>query len=479
MTNNKDEETPPPEVNPHRKSSDNFVSLDTINQVWEQYNDNQFTSSFSEFGRLTEIREKIMKWSSKFHLALTSETLSLQERCNQLTNLKNCRPKGVAIKPSTDTICLWIQVFSWPLSVHEKMNTVLEQFESWKANNQDLELTNQAKNARILNLVTTNLSSLLIEGGQIFLIAGSPSPSISQLRDEAIQVICGGNTNETSLHADRLLSSTHHAKAGLNKVFDLKCDKDVCLNLSIMRHWFWKFMISGFLRRVNIADDMVDISNAKILMALSPRSDIVSSMIEDRTNETRLQEMIRETDELQGRANAIISHASGLLQEKGCIMRKDELKSSIEAMTSLLTDFKSNSIAAMFLRRCKIEEMISRKARIMQWLLNTMSYPILWVDGNDNTTAFDKDSDHRIPLDSLQDLYTTIPCEESTDTDTEVVRMITLVKNLMNEARQWQESCQALEDGGKIVDLFSVKAIAQASILSMVSKDMYIYHCSP
>ena len=59
--------------------------------------------------------------------------------------------------------------------------------------------------------------------------------------------------------------------------------------------------------------------------------------------------------------------------------------------------------------------------------------------------------------------------------DAEVVRMITLVKNLVNEARQWDESRRALEDGGKIVDLFSVKAIAQASILSMVSKDMSVH----
>jgi hypothetical protein len=55
--------------------------------------------------------------------------------------------------------------------------------------------------------------------------------------------------------------------------------------------------------------------------------------------------------------------------------------------------------------------------------------------------------------------------------DAEFSRMVSQVKNLVNSASQWQGSCRILHDGAeKIVELFAIRAIAQASILSMVSE---------
>jgi hypothetical protein len=460
------------------KSNISLVDIKKINQVWEQHG--QFAASFPQFGRLTGVRDKINEWSSNFDQALTSETLSLRERCNQLANLRQNRPKGVTVKPTPETISLWLQVFTWPLSVHEKTTLLIEQYQSWKANYQHETLTNEMIEAQLISLMKANLGLLLVEGGQIFLLE-SGSPAIFRLRDEAIELICGSSANTTILSTAKLVDSTCHVTSGLNHVFVVKVDEAVRSSLTLLRVWFWKVMVKSFIHHISSSSkcnssgescEMYSLPNAKTLLSLCPRNPLCVSVItDDKTDEMQLQTMIRDADELQGRSNAILSHATDLLREK-CFMRKDELKLSVDGLSSLQTDFKNSPNVRLMLWSSGLEEKISRKRDALLWLLKTMNYPILWGDEHSDGNAHDDNKDCRILLEALRDLHLAIPhSQESSEMDAEFSRMVSKVKNLVNSASQWQGSCRILHDGAeKIVELFAIRAIAQASILSMVSE---------
>ena len=430
-----------------------------------------------------------MQWSSTFDEALTSDTLSLQERCNRLATLKKSRPNGVLVQPTQQTLDLWLRIYSWPLSVHEKVKLMLEQFTSWKANNQHLpSVTNEAKDAVLVNLMRTNVAPLLIEGSQTFLLIGHLPPSISSLRDEAIEFICGSNNDASTIKMDMLAQSTKHAKAGIDHIFNVKVDEVVLSSLVLLRVLFWKVMVKGFMKHVNNAQShtntdlhaMLDVNNAKALFSLCPRNaSCESDIIEEKTDEVCLQANIRDADDLSQRSHAILIHASDLLRERS-FMRKNELEHSVEALKSLQSSFKTNPCAALMLRSSLIEERISCQILTLRWMLNTMAYPLLWggelVDENKNGEM----SDNRIPLGILQDLYSGIPSKVN-ENESEVTQMISKVNHLINGANQWQVSCRALQNNecGKIAELFTIQSLAQASILSMVSSSnvLIVHKC--
>ena len=462
------------------KTGIGLVNIDDINRVWEEHNDTNFASSFPEFERLATVRESLTQWCSNFDQTLTSDNLSLQERCNRLERLKISRPKGVVVRPTPDTISLWLKVFSWPLNVHSKVELLTEQYESWKSSNQ--AVFDDERDAELMILLKSNMGSLIGEG-HIFLLAGNLSSNVARLRDEAIAFICGSNTNNASLTMNKLVNSTFHANAGLNHLFEVNVDTNVGSSLVILRVLFWKVMVRGFLRRVDNAEsdadkevlyDVIDLRNAKALLLLCPRNtNCESDIIQGKSDEMRLQSMVKEADELQGRASAILLHTSEMLREHG-VARKNELSMSLDGLKSLQADFNSNPNVSSMLKSSIVEDKVSRKVKALQWLLKSMEYPILWGD-DAHESGNVAEEDRRISLSSLTDLHSAIPLTsqpETTDVDAEVSRMISHAKNLVDSVRKWQDSFQALvqsDETRKIIDLSTIKAIAQASILSMVS----------
>ena len=461
----------------NKGESDSCLGLQRINEVWEQYNDEHFASSFSQFERLTGVRNKIYHWSSTFDEALTSDTLSLQERCNRLASLKNSRPKGISVEPTQQTLDLWLRVFSWPLSVHEKIKLMSEQFASWNLKNHHLpSVASEAKDTVLISLLGKNVGPLLIEGSQTLLLLGDLPPNISSLRDEAISSICSSSYNSSPVKMNVLCQSTCHAKAGLRHIFNIEIDEAVRSSLITLRVLFWKVMVKNFIRHINSAQShtnsdlyaLLDINNAKALLSLCPRnSSCEIDIIEEKADEVCLQAHIREADDLLQRSHAILIHASDLLREKS-FMRKSELEHCVEALTSLQFSFKTNSSATLMLRSSLIEEQLSDRVLTLRWMLNTMAYPILWDGDHQDENASGEMSDYRIPLSFLQDLHAAIPSNVNVE-ETEVTQMVSKVKHLIHGANQWQESYRILQNNESITELFTVQSLAQSSILSMVS----------
>ena len=454
------------------KSCENVINIESINRIWERHNHSQFASSFSEFEDIAHIRKKILQWSSRFSDILLSETLSFRERCNQLADLEQSRPKGVKIKPTSNTICLWLQVFSWPMSVHEKLNLFTE---SWKAQSGYDLISNEDRNNRLIDLMKTNLGYLLDEG-KCLLFSGNPLPSVCRLRDEVIRNICGSSTTSKQLSIKDLTQSTSQANAALHHIFDVKVDESVRESLTILRVLFWKLMIKSFLARFDHFEsnvslelaEMVSLNHAKALLSLCPSSPgVQSGIIESKGDETCLEIMIRDAEELQGRASAMLLRVSNLLKNR-CFKSMDEMKLNVEGLSSLLSQFKSNPNASLMLEISGIREEISQKVDALTWLLKVMAYPFLFRDDENLQRRSDR---RRIGLDALIELYSSIP------NDAEVAGIVSQVKALTTAAKQWQESSGALlENGnGKIAELSTIQAIAEASILSMVKCNQSVF----
>ena len=448
-----------------------IVNLNDITRVWEQHNDKSFASTFPEFDRLNKLRNEISHWSSTFDQTLTSDTLSLQERCKKLEGLTISRPKGVVANPTPDSINLWLQVFSWPLAVHAQMKLLTEQYEAWR--NSNLTATDSTCNTQLMSIVKSNMTRL-IGSGQVFLLDGNISPGIAHLRDEAVALICCDEGNNTSMTTEKLLNSTCHAKVALSHVFEVKED-DVASSLVILRVMFWKIIVSNFLRRIDNAETdpnpallhkLIDLQNARAVLSLCPRSThFESDIIKDRSNEMRLQSMVQDAIELESRANAILMHAAELLKIY-CFKRKDDLNMSLDGLTALKADFNSNPNVSLMLRNSCIEQHLSEKIEAVTWILKSMTLPVLW--GDVAHESGNTDGEHRISLGSLTDLHSSIPA--LSQMDAEVIRMATHVQNMLKSAKSWQVSFSALaeDEPGKIVDVSTIKSIAQASIISMV-----------
>jgi hypothetical protein len=369
-----------------------------------------------------------------------------------------------------------MQLYSWPLSTHEQIKLLTKSFEYWKASDQPEPKTDDEIDAELMSLLNTNLGTLLFEGGQVFLFS-ELSPELSRLRDDVIKTICGNSCSSPpqEITMKRLMSSTPHAKAALNHMFDMKADIDIQSSMVNLRVMFWKIMVKDFLWRMSndgpcANTDIINLPTAKALLSLCPRSSIcVTDIVQDKSKEEGLQSLVKDAEELQVRANAVLSHASELLRGR-CISRKDELNMSLEGLLALHTDFKSNPSVSLMLRSSGIESRLAQKVKALQWLLKTMMYPILWDDSHVENNVLGG-NDCRISLNSLVELHLTIPQHsELCELDAEVSRMGSLVTNLVDTAKAWQESLRVLQENGpnKIVELSVIKTIDQASILSMV-----------
>lgn len=448
---------------PVGKVGGNNVDVGTIESVWEQYT--KFASLLPECERLAQVKKRIQSWISTFDQALLSNSLSLQERCAQLSCLNQSRPKGVVVKPSPESVSLWLRVFSWPQHVEEGISRLTEQYMAWKASNHSA--STESRDTQLIELLKTHLGPIIVEG-QIFLLKGELPSSMICLKEEAIKFVCGNEMNTTPIRMNTLVESTCQASTGLNHIFNMK--EDVGPGFLVLRTIFWKIMVKCFLQHIHnvvldpnaTVHELVNLHNSKILHSLCPRnSNVDSAIIQDRTDEERLHTIIRDADELNSRASAILSHSSDLLQT-GCFMRKNELKICFDGLTSLRLAFANNRSESLLLQSTNVEDKVVQKIDSMKWLLSTMPHPILWST-----------KEPRIPLAVLTELCTSIPIKllhiktELAVVDAEAIRMVSLVRNLVDAAKSWQESFHTLQMN-KIVELCSLKAISQASILLMV-----------
>eukprot|EP00804_Cyclotella_cryptica_P009216 CCRYP_021051-RA/>CCRYP_021051-RA protein AED:0.03 eAED:0.03 QI:195/1/1/1/1/1/8/677/2245 len=465
-----------------KKGNVGLVDLESINSLCEEHQDVEFASSFPEFDRISGVREKIHQWSIKFDQIL-SDSITLRERCDRLAALNESRPKGVIVKPTPSTICLWSRVFSWPLKVQEGVKLLTSQFSNWKADHPLESGVHEDRDVHLTRLLKTCLRQLIAEG-QFFLLTDSVTPSMNRLKDEAIEFICGSEMDPAPLKINAILDSTCHAKIGLNHIFDTKTDEAMGSPLFVLRVLFWKNMVKCFLQSLNNASsdmntdlhEKLNLGNATLLLSLCPKSSGPApiGIVDDKSEKERLRALIRDAEELLSRANAILSHATDLLHENNPVSRMDELEVCESGLASLLLNVKSNRDANLLLRSSGIEVKIAQKNDLLRWLLNTMSYPILWDSQCSHTIVFDE-KDRRIALDAVIGLHASIPpkllCSLPEEViDAEVGRLVLLVKNLVRRAKQWQASLRSLHENGnsKIVELCTIKAIAQASILSMV-----------
>lgn len=89
------------------------VDVQRITELLEEHDDAQHLAvSFSEeYDHLESLRHNITQWTTTVHQIVLSDSLTLEERCEQLTSASHIRPKG-ATAPTGKVIHLWIRAFT-------------------------------------------------------------------------------------------------------------------------------------------------------------------------------------------------------------------------------------------------------------------------------------------------------------------------------------------------------------------------------
>jgi len=89
------------------------VDVQRITELLEEHDDAQHLAvSFSgEYDHLESLRHNITQWTTTVHQIVLSDSLTLEERCEQLTSASHIRLKG-ATDPTGKVIHLWIRAFT-------------------------------------------------------------------------------------------------------------------------------------------------------------------------------------------------------------------------------------------------------------------------------------------------------------------------------------------------------------------------------
>eukprot|EP00970_Alexandrium_tamarense_P010933 scaffold2281_cov215-Alexandrium_tamarense.AAC.5 len=471
------------------------VEFERIAHLLGQHSGVQMASSFpNEYAHLDNVRSNAMRWSSRVDDIIQSE-YSLQERCNRLKGVCQSRPKGMSMNPTDDAINLWIRVYSWPVRLEQTVRLFTNAMMNWEKNEPCHPQSRDGESNQMMKSAKEFLAPLMVEG-QIFLTTngGNPPLIMAEIRDEALLSIYENQSDIKVISASEVLGTGIHGKSVLDRIRDMEADRRSGSPLLLTQTLFWRLMASCFVRRMqrletsDSTDDsvwkQVSLDYAKILLSYCPSNNSSDTTVVDCEGaRSHLENMIRDAEQLQSRATAILSHTSDLLQTN-CYSHKRELVSCIDGLKSIQDDFKSRpkgtaKSSQLLLKSSRIETAVAIQVKGVVWLMNAFSFPILF---NASPVGALQTSNPRLPLQSLLDLQERIPFTTGDGVDPEIVRVGLLVNDLFQRAKLWQASVASFTPRSNndtttiqppsvtpVVDLCTLQELVQSPLLSMVS----------
>lgn len=408
-----------------KKSRDESVAIDRITALLIEH-DTLAISFQDECNNLESVTRKVTDWSNTIQQILLSDTLTLDERREQLTNASHLRPRGVLVDPSVDLIDIWIGVFAWRMQLKSGVRSMLDSFGS-----SQIDCSNYGA---LKKLVISTIGPLMIDD-LIFPEEFASIPFSTHLRREIFHSI-HENTSTQSNTRRKIIESGIYGKYVLDLIFSADADKNLGSCISLTRRVVWIMMLQRFIIHLDSNDFVGDISDAKQLLSLSHGFHVTNSFLGTKADENRLLLLIDNAESFERQSSELIAQCSALLQTN-CYSKKEELLMIQQHFFNILSCRKEpeTALAMKLLQDKTLGDRISSTIKGLTWLQQTFAYKILYHCA---------DSQHselcdRIHIDNLYDLCGTIPSRLSEEcSENEIVRMSALVKNLKDRAEAWR-----------------------------------------
>jgi len=461
------------------KSQGESVVVDRITALLTEH-DNLAVSFSEEYGQLESVMQNVSEWENRIKQIVLCDSLTLEERCQQLSNASNLRPKGVFVDPAGNLIDLWIWVFTWRLQLQCGVRIMLDQFDNLPQSQK------KCPNYEALKImVRSTISSLMIEDF-IFPDKFALNPFLKQLRCHTFCSIQGHAMTRSTSTIKRDIESGIHGKHVLDLILDAEADKVLGSCLSITRRIFWMMMLQGFFIRLE-SDDFVGggLSDAKMLLSLSNQFIHTSSCMDTKVEENRLQSLIDNAENLESKSFRILEQCTALLQ-MNCYSHKEELRQILLGLSDVLSSLDNPQMApaVKLLRDKTLKQKVKWKIKGLTWLLGTYAYEQFYQNADSQAAELCD----RIHINNLRDLYDTIPVIIGPEWDVsghcvegEIIRISDMVKDLWDRANMWRTQVLSLiptslgpgqfvnKRGDDIVKLDTLSALAGDQVLSKVS----------
>ncbi len=425
----------------HDNSQGESVAVDRITALLAEH-DNLAVSFSEEYGQLERVRQNVNEWANTIRQIVLCDSLNLEERCQQLSNLSNLRPKGVLVDPAGDLIDLWIWVFTWRLRLQSGVRTMLDQFDNLPQSQM------KRPDYEALKMLVRTIAPLMIEDFIFPDEFAKQNPFLTQLRCDTFRSIQGNGVRSTSTIRKDIASGIY-GKHVLDLILDTEADKVLGSCLSVTRRIFWMMILQCFFVGLESDDFVGSLSDAKMLLSLSHQFIHTScSSICTKAEENRLILLIDNAENLESKSSRILEQCTALLQ-MNCYMHKEELRLILLDLSDVLSSLNNpqTAPAVKLLQDKSLKERVTWKIKGLTWLLGTLAYN-LFGHNSDSQVAELCD---RIHIINLRDLYDTIPVaigpqlDASGDcVDSEILRISAMVKDLRDRAKVWQTQVLSL-----------------------------------
>lgn len=454
------------DIEESRKSLDESVAIDRITALLMDH-ETLAVSFRDEVGNLESVARKVTDWSNTIQQILLSDSLTLGERCEHLTNASHLCPRGVVVDPSVDLIDQWIGVFAWRMQLKSGVRSMLDQFETFQIDCSDYEALKM--------LVASTIGPLMIED-LIFPEEFASNSFATQLRREIFHSV---QENKQTSTKRKVIESGIHGKHVLNLIFSAAADKNLGSCISLTRRVVWIMMLQRFIIHLESSDFVGGISDAKQLLSLSHEFQVTHSFLGTNAEENRLFLLIDDAEIFEGQSSELIAQCSALLKTN-CYSNKDELLQIKQHFCNVLSSLNEPKTALAI--KLLHDKTLGERIACLTWLQKTFAFEILYQCA---------DSQHselcdRIHIDNLSDLCSTIPTGSHLRESGDIVRMSAIVENLKVGAEAWRSkvfhilpnSKDISSNGSDIVKLDTLIELTADEVLRTVSTSDLIPLCN-
>jgi hypothetical protein len=460
------------------QSQGESLVVDRITALLTEH-DNLAVSFSEEYGQLERVLQNVTEWENRIHQIVLCDSLTLEERCQQLSNASNLRPKGIFVDPAKDLVDLWIWVFTWRLQLQSGVRSMLDRFDNLPKSHMKCPDYEALK-----KIVRSTISSLMIEDF-IFPEKFALNPFLAQLRCHTFCSIQGHAVIRSTSTITKDIESGIYGKHVLDLILDAEADKVLGSCLSITRRIFWMMMLQCFFIRLESDDFGGGLSDAKILLSLSHQFIHTSSFMDTNVEECHLQSLIDNAENLESKSSQILEQCTALLQ-MNCYSHKEKLRLILLGLSDVLSSLDNPQMApaVKLLRDKTLKEKVTWKIHGLTWLLGTFAYELFYRNADSQAGELCD----RIHINNLRDLYDTIPVIIGPQwdvsghcVDSEIIRISVMVKDLWDRANTWRTQVLSLiptsfgpgqfvnNRGDDIVKLDTLSALAGDQVLAKVS----------
>jgi len=422
-----------------------------------------FQTSYAE---LQSMHQAATQWETMIDQVLTTDTLTLSERCQQLTVASQSRPRGIMLDPSCDAIDEWRKLLTWPLDLERGVGELTSKLLSRTASTQ---LPGEGVEIELMSLVNDCLGQLIVAGKDLNLFQ-TTTKFLGELKN---QVLCSFPSTGQSLNPDAILRTSKHGPKVLGIIH-----KDSGGSVKAVTSAFWKLLCIKFvdhLKCVGSFANSCDLSDAKALISLCPVGS--QSPIDTSADLLKLKKFVSDAERLRNEFSLEIAQASTFLQSN-CFENEAGIRTCMLKLKDLQSDFEDPqlALAVILLRHLKCEDSLATMIRKLAWLTDMLAHGGVF---DDNAHA-PSDDGGRIHICELKKLHDSIPLAIDSEktapagvaADSELLRMCIQVKRTFDRARLWQQRVGAVlkdtNSGDDVMTLDGLAAIAMDPILSKV-----------